>query len=79
MTLGVEVSERKDFNGGARFRLSQGSRSLNAVVFGQDKDFPGQRGARIDVVYRVSENEWNGTSTAQLRIVDARRSETIQQ
>jgi single-stranded-DNA-specific exonuclease len=79
MTLGVEVSERKDFNGGARFRLRQGSRSLNAVVFGQDEDFPGQRGAKIDVVYRLSENEWNGTSTAQLRIVDARRSETVQQ
>jgi len=79
LTRGVEVSERKDFNGGARFRLSQGSRSLNAVVFGQDKDFPGHRGAKIDVVYRLAENEWNGTSTAQLRIVDARLSETLQQ
>jgi single-stranded-DNA-specific exonuclease len=78
LTRGVEVSERKDFNGGARFRLRQGSRSLNAVVFGQDENFPGHRGARIDVVYRLSENEWNGTSTAQLRIVDARPSETIQ-
>ncbi len=79
LTRGVEVSERKDFNGGARFRLRQGTRSMNAVVFGLDDDFPGRRGAKIDVVYRLGENEWNGTTTAQLRIVDARLSETVQQ
>ncbi len=79
LTRGVEVSERKDFNGGARFKLRQGTRSMNAVVFGLDDDFPGHRGAKIDVVYRLGENEWNGTTTAQLRIVDARLSETVQQ
>ncbi|MCH6544541.1 MAG: single-stranded-DNA-specific exonuclease RecJ [Deltaproteobacteria bacterium] len=79
LTRGVEVSERKDFNGGARFRLRQGTRSMNAVVFGLDNDFPGHRGAKIDVVYRLGENEWNGTTTAQLRIVDARLSEIVQQ
>ena len=79
LTRGVEVAERKDFNGGARFRLRQGTRSMNAVVFGLDNDFPGHRGAKIDVVYRLGENEWNGTTTAQLRIVDARLSETVQQ
>lgn len=79
LTRGVEVSERKDFNGGARFKLRQGTRSVNAVVFGLDDDFPGHKGAKIDVVYRLGENEWNGTTTAQLRIVDARLSETVQQ
>ena len=79
LTRGVEVSERKDFNGGARFKLRQGTRSMNAVVFGLDDDFPGRRGAKIDVVYRLGENEWNGTTTAQLRIVDARLSEIVQQ
>jgi len=79
LTRGIEVTERKDFNGGARFRLRQGTRSMNAVVFGLDDDFPGHKGAKIDVVYRLSENEWNGTTTAQLRIVDARLSETLQQ
>ena len=79
LTRGVEVSERKDFNGGARFKLRQGTRSMNAVVFGLDDDFPGHRGAKIDVVYRLGENEWNGTTTAQLRIVDARLSEIVQQ
>lgn len=79
LTRGVEVSERKDFNGGARFKLRQGTRSVNAVVFGLDDDFPGHKGAKIDVVYRLGENEWNGTTTAQLRIVDARLSETVRQ
>ncbi len=78
LTRGVEVSERRDFNGGARFRLRQGSQWINAVVFGQGDDFPARQGALIDVVYRLGINEWNGTTTAQLRIVDARLSETVQ-
>ncbi len=78
LTHGVEVSERRDFNGGARFRLRQGNQWINAVIFGPKDDFPGQQGAVIDVVYSLGENEWNGTSTAQLRIVDARLSDTVQ-
>lgn len=31
-------------------------------------------GARIDVVYRLSKNEWNGTSAVELHIVDIRLS-----
>ncbi len=75
LTRGVEVAERKNFNGGARFKLRQGSRTLDAVCFGLGEDFPGRRGATIDVVYRLGENQWNGTCVAQLRIVDARPSE----
>ena len=74
ITKAVEVSERRDFNGGARFRLRQGERSLGAVAFGLGEEFPGHPGTRIDVVYRLSENEWNGTSAVELRIVDARLS-----
>jgi len=72
MTLDVEISERRDFTGGARFRLRQRERSLNAVAFGLGEEFPGHPGAKIDVVYRLNENQWNGTHTVELRIVDAR-------
>jgi len=74
MTQAVEVSDRRLFNGGARFRFRQGGRSLGAVAFGVGEDFPAHPGAKIDVVYRLSENAWNGTTSLELRIVDARPS-----
>ncbi len=74
MTREVEVVERREIRGGLRFKLCQGGSSLNAVCFGVGNDFPGQQGATIDLVYRLSENLWNGNSSAQLRIVDVRLS-----
>lgn len=74
MTRGVEVSERKDFNGGFRLRLRQAGRSLAGVVFGPQGGLSVGPGARIDFVYRLSENEWNGAYALELRIVDARLS-----
>ena len=92
MTGGIELFERRDFNGGARLRLRQGSRSLGGVVFGQQfrvssKGPGGQTpsqpdtlnsiltpGARVDLVYRLAENQWNGASTVELRVVDCRLS-----
>jgi RecJ OB domain len=44
------------------------------VIFGAGDDFPGRAGDTIDVAYRLSENEWNGTATMELKIVDARLS-----
>ncbi len=70
----IEITDRKVFNGGARFRLRKGNRTLGAVAFGLDEDFPGEPGKKIDLVYRLSENEWNGTTSVELRIVDARLS-----
>jgi single-stranded-DNA-specific exonuclease len=72
MSAGVEVSERRDFNGGCRFRVRQGDRSVVAVAFGVGDDFPARSESKIDVVYRLSENEWNGSSAVELRIADAR-------
>lgn len=72
MTRSVEISELKDFNGGCRLRLRQGGRSIGAVVFDRVEKFSGRPGAMIDVVYRLTENQWNGTSTAELRLVDTR-------
>ncbi len=72
MTQGVELSERKEFNGGCRFRLRQAGKILEAVLFGPGPDCTVHRGAKMDVVYRLNENEWNGASAVELRIVDAR-------
>ncbi len=84
LTRAVEVTARRDFNGGTRVKLRQGSRSFDAVMFddrrGSTGD-PGQQpapklapGARCDLVYRLSENEWNGTKSVELRLVDTRAS-----
>jgi len=72
VTKAVEVSERRDFSGGSRLRLRQGGKSLGAVVFGLEKDFPASPGRKIDLVYRLAENEWNGSSAVELRIIDCR-------
>ncbi|MFQ5851591.1 MAG: single-stranded-DNA-specific exonuclease RecJ [Candidatus Binatia bacterium] len=74
VTEEVEVSERRDFNGGSRLRLRQGGRTVDAVAFGLGEDFPGRKGTKIDVVYRLSESNWNGTYAVELRIADARPS-----
>ncbi|MET0500519.1 MAG: single-stranded-DNA-specific exonuclease RecJ [Candidatus Binatia bacterium] len=72
MTTEVEVCERKLFSAGARFRLRQGPRVISGVAFGVDEDVPGMPGTMVDVAYRLSENEWNGTSTVELKLVDIR-------
>jgi single-stranded-DNA-specific exonuclease len=72
MTRAVEVCERKTFPAGARFRFRQGERVVGGVAFGMGEDFPCVTGTTVDISYRVVENEWNGTSTVDLKIVDAR-------
>lgn len=72
ITSRVEVCERKIFAAGVRYRLRQGGRVLGAIIFGVDDDFPGKPGETIDVAYRLTENEWNGTTSMELKIVDVR-------
>jgi single-stranded-DNA-specific exonuclease len=72
MSETVEVCERNVFSTGARFRLRQNGRVLGGVAFGVGEDFPGIPGTNIDVVYRLGENEWNGTKAVELKIVNAR-------
>jgi single-stranded-DNA-specific exonuclease len=74
MSERVEVCERKAFSAGLRFRLRQEGRVLGGVVFGATEDFPGRPGESLDMVYRLSENQWNGTTRIELRIVDAKPS-----
>ncbi|MGH7827465.1 MAG: single-stranded-DNA-specific exonuclease RecJ [Candidatus Binatia bacterium] len=72
MSRGVEVCERKVISAGARFRLRQGGRFIGGVAFGVNEEFCGGSGAAVDLVYRLTENEWNGNSSVELKIVDAR-------
>jgi single-stranded-DNA-specific exonuclease len=72
LSQGIEVCERKDFLAGARFRFKQAGRFMTGVAFGVTADFPAQPGAIVDLVYRLSENEWNGNSTVEIKVVDAR-------
>ena len=72
ITREVEVCERKPFSGGARFRFRQGGRVIGGVAFGAGDDFAAIAGTKIDLAYRLSENEWNGTFSVELKIADAR-------
>jgi single-stranded-DNA-specific exonuclease len=71
-TAGVEICERRVFSAGVRYRLRQTGRVLSGVVFGAPDDFPGQPGEMVDVAYRLSENEWNGAVSMELKIADLR-------
>jgi len=71
-TANAEVCERKVFSAGLRYRLRQGGRVIGGVIFGVADDYPGMPGETIDVAYRLSENEWNGTTSVELKIADVR-------
>lgn len=72
MTDEVEVCDRRPFTGGVRFRFRQSKRVIGGVAFGAGDDFLAAPGVKVDVVYRLSENQWNGTTAVELKIVDAR-------
>ena len=75
MTRGVEICERKDINGGSRFKLRHAGRTFGAVAFGLEERWPETSPAKIDIVYRLNENEWNGTYAVELRLVDGRATD----
>jgi single-stranded-DNA-specific exonuclease len=72
ITTQAEVCERKVFSAGVRYRLRQGGRVLSGVIFGVGDDYPGLPGETIDVAYRLSENEWNGNTSVELKIAEVR-------
>ncbi|MDP7579299.1 MAG: hypothetical protein QGF12_07165, partial [SAR202 cluster bacterium] len=45
----------------------------NAIAFQQDHNL--KPGDQIDIVYKMTLNEWNGTRRLQLNIVDLKMSE----
>jgi len=51
--------------------LRQGTRALSAIAFGM-AEAPVESGSRLDILFSPERNEWNGSTTIQLRIVDLR-------
>ncbi|HET9916505.1 MAG TPA: single-stranded-DNA-specific exonuclease RecJ [Candidatus Binatia bacterium] len=74
-TFGAEVCERKVFSAGVRFRLRQAGKLVSGVIFGVGDDYPGRPGETLDVAYRLTENEWNGNTSVELKIADVRQAE----
>jgi single-stranded-DNA-specific exonuclease len=59
-----------------RFVLKQKNISLTGIGFNMsDKYALLQMNLPIDVVYTIDENEWNGNTTLQLKVIDIRLSE----
>jgi single-stranded-DNA-specific exonuclease len=58
-----------------RFALRQGDTVMNGIGFNMAEKFHLlQMKAPLDIVFTVDENEWNGSSTLQLKIIDIRLS-----
>ena len=76
-TSSAEVCERKVFSAGVRYRLRQAGRVISGVIFGVGDDYPGMPGEQMDVVYRLTANEWNGATSVELKIADVRPSSTV--
>ncbi len=59
-----------------KFSLQQGSVTLNGIGFGiADKFSILQMNRPVDVVYTIDLNEWNGTKSVQLKVIDLKLSE----
>ena len=58
-----------------RFSLRQGNITFSGIGFGMADKFHLLRDRKpVDVVYKIDENEWNGETTLQLRVIDIRQS-----
>ena len=71
-TRGVEVCERRDFNTVSRFRLRHNEHTVTAVAFGAPEKLSARVKDRVDVAYRLKENEWQGTYALELRLLDVK-------
>ena len=78
---GAEVSEvRSVGSDGKHIKLVlsfPGGRSLDAIGFSLAERIPGLHSQdRIDILFQIDENEWQGSVKLQLKLVDMRRSDT---
>lgn len=59
-----------------RFSVRQGETVFNGIGFGMaDKYALLQNSQPVDIVYKLDENEWNGSKSLQLRVVDVKASQ----
>jgi len=60
-----------------KFSLQQGAITLNGIGFGMaDKFQLLQMNRPVDIVYTIDLNEWNGTKSVQLKMIDVKLTET---
>jgi single-stranded-DNA-specific exonuclease len=73
MLRGMKVVERRVVGGGhLRLRVTRDNRSFGAIAFNQaDRETSGL----IDIAFFPEVNEWNGSSSLQLRVKDLRSAE----
>jgi hypothetical protein len=57
--------------------LREAERVLGGVFFGAGEDFPGRPGESLDLAYRLNENQWNGATSVELKIVDTRPAQSL--
>ena len=59
-----------------RFSLKQGDALMTGIGFSLADKFPLLAGKQpVDIVFKLEENHWNGSSSLQLRVVDLRPSD----
>lgn len=59
-----------------RFSLKQGNATITGIGFNMSEKFPVlESNQPVDVVYTIDINEWNGTQSLQLRVIDIRQHE----
>jgi single-stranded-DNA-specific exonuclease len=61
-----------------RFSLHQEHTTINGIGFCMSDRFPLLLEKRpLDIVFTIDENEWNGNSSMQMRVIDFRLSEPV--
>lgn len=58
-----------------RFSVKQGNTTLTGIGFGMAEKFPLlEQYKPLDIVFKIDENEWNGSTSLQMRVIDFRLS-----
>jgi single-stranded-DNA-specific exonuclease len=77
VSRGLEVDDAREVGRGhLKLRLRGGGATLEAIGFNLVERFPPEawRGARTDVVFQLTVNEYRGRRSPQLKLLDLRRS-----
>ena len=57
-----------------RFVVKQNETVITGIFFRSAHLFPIVQNGKFDIVYTIDENEWNGTTSLQLKVIDIRQS-----